>query len=93
MTERQRDELWDVLEELFGPVRTRSARGRRNVAIGDLREAGVTPPEVRVAYSWCKEKFTTFTEMALCSHLDRALHEQAGNQNVRDIFDRMREAR
>lgn len=72
---RQRDEIWDQLDLHFGPVRTKGERGRRNVAVKELREAGATPEEVTVAYEWCKKSFTTFTEVAVCQHFGRAQHE------------------
>jgi len=70
-----RDEIWDQLDLHFGPVRTKSERGRRNVAVKQLREAGATPEEVTVAYEWCAKTFTVFTEMALVAHFGRAQHE------------------
>jgi len=71
---RQRDPIWDALDLHFGPVRTNSERGRRNLAVKELREAGASPEEIRVAYLWCDKNFTTFTEMALVSHFGRAQH-------------------
>ncbi len=87
------DLLWDALDETFGPVRTKSERGRRNSVVKELRDAGATPEQVRIAYEYCRRTFTTFTEKALTAHFSRALHEQTETSNVRDIFDRMREAR
>jgi hypothetical protein len=75
MTPRPRDEVWDALDLHFGPVRTRAERGRRNVAVKQLKEAGASPEEIRIAFDWCQKSFTIFTEMALVSHLGRALHE------------------
>jgi hypothetical protein len=76
LSTRQRDEIWDQLDLHFGPVRTKGERGRRNVAVKELREAGATPEEVTVAYEWCKKSFTTFTEVAVCQHFGRAQHER-----------------
>jgi hypothetical protein len=72
---RDRDEIWDQLDLHFGPVRTKAERGRRNLAVKQLREGGATPEEVTVAYEWCAKTFTVFTEMALVSHFGRAQHE------------------
>ena len=74
---RDRDPVWDALEDLFGPVPTPSARSLRNAAVKELRAAGATPGEIGVAYYWCKENFTTFTEMALAKYYGRAQHELA----------------
>lgn len=77
MAERPRDEIWDALEEHFGPVRDVGARGRRNAAVKRLRDAEATPEEIAVSFAWCQKSFanTVFTEMAVCMYLDRALHE------------------
>lgn len=76
-----RDEVWDTLTECFGEVRTPNERNRRNAAVKQLREAAATPEEIRIAYDYCQRSFAGFTEMAVCSHLSRALHE-----NKRDPF-------
>lgn len=89
MTERPADEVWDTLTELFGEVRTKSERGRRNRAVGELREAKATPEEIRVAYAFCKKNFTAYTEMALCNWLSRSLHEYAARGENRDSFLRL----
>lgn len=78
---RPRDEIWDTLDELFGPVRTKPARSRRNAAVKELRDAGATPEEIRIAYDYCRMHFTTFTEMAVSAWLDRALHERRSTPN------------
>jgi hypothetical protein len=75
LSTRQPDPIWDALDLHFGPVRTKSERGRRNVAVKQLREAGADPAEIAVAYAWCAKTFTVFTEMALVSHFGRAQHE------------------
>lgn len=72
---RPPDPIWDALDLHFGPVRTKSERGRRNVAVKELRDAGATPDEIRVAYEYCRKHFTVFTEMALCQHFGRAQNE------------------
>lgn len=74
--ERPRDEIWDVLVELFGEPLTKRAHGRRNQASKELRDAGLTPEQIRLAYDYCKRSFTQFTEMAVCMWIGRALHEQ-----------------
>jgi hypothetical protein len=75
MPERPPDPIWDALDLHFGPVRTKAERGRRNLAVSQLREAGAIPEEIAVAYAWCAKNFTVFTEMALVSHFGRAQHE------------------
>lgn len=90
-TEKKRpdQELFDVLTEEFGPVRTKSERGRRNRAIGELLEAGATPEEVTIAAEFCKRSFTHYTEMALCGWLSRALEEHKQKGATRDTFMRV----
>jgi len=87
---RQRDEIWDALESHFGPVRTPYERGRRNAAVKELREANITPTEIKIAYEWCHKHFSRFTERAICSHVGRALHESKISPNVRQLFQRAR---
>lgn len=89
MTERPRDEVWDALEEEFGPVRTKTERGRRNAAVKELKEAGATPAEIKICADYCRRNFTHFTEMALCSWLSRSLEEQKENGAARDTFIRL----
>lgn len=89
MSERAQDVLWDTLDECFGKVRTKSERGRRNAALKELREAGVTPDELRIAFYFCERRFTHFTEKALCNWLSRALHEEGENQDQRASFIRL----
>lgn len=92
MSERPRDELWDALTDEFGEVRTKSERGRRNVAVRELREAAVTPAEIVIAVAYCRRNFTYFTEVAVCNWIGRALHEEqqaAEGGNVRSFFRRM----
>lgn len=83
------DEVWDAIEKEFGPVRTKSERGRRNSAVKELKEAGATPEEIAVAADYCRRNFTHFTEKALCSWLSRALEEQAASGAARDSFLRL----
>lgn len=87
-----RDPIWDALDEEFGEVRTKSERGRRNQAVRELRDAEVTPEEIKIAVDFCRRNFTNFTEMAVCGWLGRSLHEERskGTANVRSIFERMR---
>ena len=79
--DRPRDEIWDALTDRFGEVRTPNERNRRNAAVKQLREAQATPEEIGIAFDYCQRSFSHFTELALCSHLSRALHE-----NKRDPF-------
>jgi len=77
MTERPRDEIWDALEERFGPVPSPSGRGLRNAAVRELREANATPEQIGIAFVWCQKSFgdTFFTEMAVAKYFGRALFE------------------
>lgn len=84
-----RDEIWDALENEFGSVRTKSERGRRNRAVQELREADVTPSEVKTAVAYCRRSFTHFTEVAVCSWLSRALHEDTQRDDTRENFLRL----
>jgi len=87
------DPVWDVLTEAFGEARTKSERGRRNAAVRELRDAEVTPEEIRIAVAFCRRSFTHFTEMAVCGWLSRALHEETSRgADVRSIFERMRQS-
>lgn len=86
-SEKPRDEVWDALEEAFGPVRTKDERGRRNRACRQLREAGATPEEIQVAVDYCERNFTIFTEMAVCGWLSRALHERKDSGDFANVFE------
>jgi hypothetical protein len=86
MMERPRDEIWDAITEHFGEPRTKSERGRRNRAVRELREAGATAEEVSIVIEYCQRNFTSYTEMALCSWLTRALKEAESRSNVRELF-------
>lgn len=72
---RERDEVWDTLTECFGEVRTKDERSRRNAAVKQLKEAQATPEEIRLTYDYCQRSFSSFTELAICGWLSRALHE------------------
>lgn len=89
MGERPRDIVWDALTEGFGEPRTSSERGRRNRAVHELRMAEATPEEIAVAIAFCKKNFTSFSEMAVCNWLSRALHEQKERGESRDTFLRL----
>lgn len=75
MSSRQRDPIWDALTEHFGEARTKDERGRRNAAVKQLRDAQATPEEIAITIDYCKRHFNTFTEMAICGWLSRALKE------------------
>lgn len=91
--EYPQDPLWDALDEEFGKVRTKSERGRRNSVVKELRDADVTPEEIRITVSFCRKNFTHFTEGAVCNWLSRALHEETSRgADVHSIFERMRES-
>ena len=82
----ERDLIWDALTEHFGEVRTPSERGRRNRAVRELRIAQVSAEEIRIAVEFCARNFTTFTEVAVCNWLSRAIHEAGSTSNVREMF-------
>lgn len=87
--EYPRDEIWDKLEEEFGPVLTKTERGRRNRAVRELREAGLTPDQIGIGVDYCRRNFTQFTEIAVCGWISRALHEHKrdpfGAENVIEL--------
>lgn len=89
MSERPRDLTWDALTEGFGEPRTYQERSRRNRAVKELKDAEATPEEIAVAIAFCKKNFTSFSEMAVCNWLSRALHEQAEQGKSRDSFLRL----
>lgn len=86
---REPNEVWDVMEECFGPVRTKSERMRRGKAVSELRAATVTAAELRIAYAYCERRFTHFSEFALCNWISRALKEHSESQDSRDTFLRL----
>lgn len=67
---RQRNEIWDALTELFGPAETRSAQGIRGKVVRSLKEAGATPHDVKMRARAWPHKFpsATLTEFALEKH-------------------------
>lgn len=83
------DSIWDALTAEFGEARTKSERGRRNRAVGELRQADATPEEIQIAVAYCRRNFTTFTEMAVCSWLSRSLLEHDASGDKRDTFLRL----
>lgn len=85
---REPDPLWDELARHFGDARTKDERARRNAAVKQLRDAEATPEEIRVTFEFCQARFTSFTEMALCGWLSRALHE-ASKTDSREGFLRL----
>ena len=89
MSEKPPDPIWDALTEAFGEVRTPSERGRRNRAVRELKEAKATPEEIAIAVAFCRKNFTSYTEMAVCNWLSRALHEQQSSGSGRDTFIRL----
>lgn len=86
---RERDEVWDVMEECFGQVRTKSERMRRGKAVAELHQADVTAEELRIAYAYCQKRFTHFSEFALCNWISRALKEHSESQDSRETFLRL----
>lgn len=69
---RPRDEVWDVLVEIFGfaPASGTDAHGARNRAVGQLRKEGATAGDVKSAAREYKRVMPTarFTDVALARH-------------------------
>lgn len=86
---RERNDLWDVMDECFGEVRTKSERTRRGKAVAELKQAAVTADELRIAYKYCETRFTHFTEFALCNWVSRAIKEHEEKNQTRDTFIRL----
>lgn len=86
---RARNEIWDVMDECFGPTRTKKEATRRGKAVAELKDADVTPEELRIAYAYCEKRFTHFSEFALCNWLSRALKEHEDQRGSRDTFLRL----
>lgn len=86
---RADDPIWEALTEAFGEVRTPSERGRRNRAVRELREAQATPEEISIAVEFCRKSFTSYTEMAVCNWLSRALMEHQASGSQRESFIRL----
>lgn len=72
---RERDEVWDALDALFGPCRTKTEASMRGKAVKELKDAGATPDEIEIAHRWCAANFNPFSEMALVKYFGRAQHE------------------
>lgn len=86
MTERERDPIWDTLDALFGFARTKTEASFRGKAVRELRAAGATPEEIRIAHAWCQKNFSPFSEGALIKYFGRALHEHREQQSTADVF-------
>jgi hypothetical protein len=67
---RERDPLWDVLVECYGEP-MRKAKGAWNSAVGDLREVGADPDELRAFILACRDTdkaWATVTPTAAAKH-------------------------
>jgi hypothetical protein len=67
---RERDPLWDVLVECYGEP-MRKAKGAWNSAVGDLREVGADPDELRAFILACRDSdkaWATVTPTAAAKH-------------------------
>lgn len=71
-TREQRDEVWDTLTDIFGPVTTRSNETLRGKHVSELSEAGATRDEIiRRARAWPSHfDSATMTAPALVKHWD-----------------------
>ena len=68
---RPRDDVWDALEAIFGPVADKTnAHKKRNKATADLRRLGATGETVRLAFERWPRVFrdATATDTALATH-------------------------
>jgi hypothetical protein len=72
---RERCPIWDELDACFGPVRTKTEGTFRGKVVRELKEAGASAEEVRIAYEYCKRHFDPFSEAALLKYFSRAQHE------------------
>jgi hypothetical protein len=78
--QRERDLVWDTLEELFGSLGTgkSNARSKRNRAVSDLKAFGATPASIRAAfdaYPRLMPAGTRVTDTALATHYPQLAHE------------------
>ena len=76
-SKRPTDEVWEVLAELFGPVKSgTSAHGKRNKAVRDLKRLDATPESIRMARHRWDRKFegATPTDMAIATHYPTLMH-------------------
>jgi hypothetical protein len=66
----RRDELWDTFDTELGPVATKSERGRRNRALKDLRDIGVTPAQLVLAIQAYRRRWKDIdvTETAIAAN-------------------------
>lgn len=68
---RPRDEVWDALEALFGPVFSKTnGHAKRNKATVDLKRMGATADAIRLAAKRWPATFNgaTLTDVALATH-------------------------
>jgi DNA-binding transcriptional ArsR family regulator len=67
---RARNEIWDMLDHMFGPAATRSEETKRGKVVSSLKRAGATPDEMhRRAQNWpAWFENAALTETALESH-------------------------
>jgi hypothetical protein len=88
---RPRDELWDILDLLMGPCRTKTEASFRGKVVKELREAGATVAEVEIAHAWCVKSFDIFGEGALLKNFGRAQHEsiKQTSPNVFSLVEKM----
>jgi hypothetical protein len=69
---RPRNELWDALEVIFGPAKTRTAQTLRGKVVSSLALAGATPSEINARARRWRLHFegATMTELALEKYWD-----------------------
>jgi biotin operon repressor len=67
---RERNDIWDMLDHMFGPAATRSEETKRGKVVSSLKRAGATPEEMdRRAQNWpLWFENASLTETALESH-------------------------
>jgi hypothetical protein len=72
---RPRNPVWDELDLLFGPCRTKTEASFRGKVVKELNEAGASIEEIQIAHAWCAKSFDIFGEGALLKNFGRAQHE------------------
>jgi len=76
---------WDALVELFGKPRTPSNQRLYGKIANELREAGYSKDEIRLAARLYRHNYQgiTFTATALLKHIDQLIHENEQETQTR----------
>jgi len=85
---RPRNPIWDELDLLMGPCRTKTEASFRGKTVRELNEAGATVEELRIVHAWCVKSFDIFGEGAILKNFGRALNEKHNSPtNVISLAD------